>query len=97
MPKRSHCISVRMNSDELRQLNKWRGKIRRGTYLRLLFNGSQPVNVPDVNLKAYTSLARSASNLNQIAHKLNMSHHVEIEVTLEALRQFRQCLIGMTE
>lgn len=97
MPKRSHCISVRMNSDELRQLNQWRGKIPRGTYLRLLFNGSQPAQVSEVNRQAYASLARSAANLNQIAHKLNMSEYIEMKEVLDALRMFRQRLIGAGE
>lgn len=97
MAKRTHCISVRMNSDELQRLNQVRGRIRRGTYLRLLFNGSRLVQVPEVNRQAYASLARSAANLNQIAHKLNISQHIEMREALDALREFRQRLIGASE
>lgn len=95
--KRRHCISVYMNSDELKRMNKQRGKVRRGTYLRQIFNGSLPAMVPEVNQKAYSELARSASNLNQIAHHLNIDDHVEMQETLDALRDFRLKLIGASK
>ena len=93
MIKRVHTISVRMNIDELHRLNELRGKIRRGTYLRMLFNGSAPAMVPELNRGAYSALARSASNLNQIARHLNIDEHVEVQDALNALRDFRLSLL----
>lgn len=93
MNKRTHCISSRLNADELDRLDQVRGRIRRGTYMRLLFNDSLPAPVPEVNRQAYAQLARSASNLNQIAHRLNMSQHIEMQEALDALRDFRARLL----
>lgn len=95
--KRTHCISVRMNSNELSRLNVLRGRIRRGTYLRMLFNDSVPVMVPEFNREAYSQLARSASNLNQIAHQLNIDGHIEVQEALNALRDFRLKLLGASQ
>lgn len=95
--KRNHCVSVRMNSEELRRLNIVRGKIRCGTYLRLMFNESSPVSVPEINQQAYAELARSASNLNQIAHHLNSKGDIEVTQVLNALRDFRLMIIGVTQ
>lgn len=93
--KRQHCVSVRMNSDELDRLNMLRGRVRRGTYLRLLFNDSLPASVPEVNQQAYSELARAASNLNQLAHHLNIGGHVDMQEVLDALGNFRLRLIGV--
>ena len=95
--KRRFCVSVRMNADEMKRINEQRGRIRRGTYLRQIFNGSLPALVPEVNHKAYSELARSASNLNQIAHHLNIDGHVEMQETLDALRDFRLKLMGASK
>lgn len=93
--KRQYCVSVRMNSDELKRLNKLRGRVRRGTYLRLLFNDSLPVSVPVLNQQAYSELARAASNLNQLAHHLNIGGHIGMQEALNALSNFRLRLIGV--
>lgn len=91
--KRQHCVSVRMNSVELDELDKRRGRMRRGTYVRQSLLGSPPPIIPEINRKAYSELARSASNLNQIALRLNQRHDYEIQDVLNALRDFRIQLI----
>jgi DNA invertase Pin-like site-specific DNA recombinase len=52
--------------------------------------------VPELNRKAYSGLARSASNLNQIAKSLNMngmSNELAKQIYQELL-EFRLALIG---
>jgi hypothetical protein len=55
--------------------------------------------VPEINRKTWVDLARSASNLNQIAHHLNMTdlkgkRIVNIPQIIDALTDFRNQLIG---
>jgi DNA invertase Pin-like site-specific DNA recombinase len=55
--------------------------------------------VPELNRKAYSGLARSASNLNQIAKSLNMngmSNELAKQIYQELL-EFRLALIGAGE
>lgn len=41
--KRAHCVSVRMNVAELATLDKQRGKVQRGEWLRMMWAGSLPL------------------------------------------------------
>jgi hypothetical protein len=91
---RNHCVSVYLDPTEIERLDNARQKMRRGTYLRSLFLGHElPVPIPEINRQAYTELARSASNLNQITHRLNMKQQVEITEILSVLREFRNHLL----
>ena len=57
---RIHCISVRMNPAEYRELDRRRGKVQRGTFLRRLFLGKkEPAQIPEPNRKAYAETARA--------------------------------------
>lgn len=95
--KRNHCISVRVNEYELSKLDAARlinGKrLQRGAYLRSIFNKSTPAHIPQINRDVYRELSRSASNLNQIAHKLNLRENVELLEVFDALRDFRAKLL----
>lgn len=91
--KRHHCVSSWMNKAELNDLDSRIGDMRRGTYVRHALLRKPPVVVPEVNRQVYAELARSASNLNQIALRLNMREHVEMTEVLTALRDFRIKLI----
>lgn len=92
--KRHHCISSWMNKAELKELDNRIGRMRRGAYVRQALLGRPPAVVPEVNLQVYAELARSASNLNQIALRLNMREHVEMRDVLSALRDYRIKLIS---
>lgn len=92
--KRNHCISTRVNSAELEALDLKRHGMQRGAFLRACFLSSIPPLVPEINKKLWQELARSASNLNQIALRLNMQNHVEMNEVLDALRDFRITLIS---
>lgn len=98
MGNRNHCVSVRLSSDELTRLDAERGHRPRGTYLRcrwLLM--PMPQIVTEVNRLAWQALARSASNLNQLARACNREEIPEIgEIRLE-LARFRAALLGDSE
>lgn len=92
---RTHCVSVRLNPLELIELDKRRGKIRRGTFLRNMFLGrKEPPQIPIVNLDSFRVSARWAANLNQIARSLNVGADVDIEAVRSTLRSFRLALLG---
>ena len=50
--------------------------------------------IPEVNRQAWVELSRSASNLNQIAKKLNEGDQADIEQIRKELAAFRAALIG---
>ena len=53
-----------------------------------------PPMIPAVNQQAWVALSRSASNLNQIAKKLNEGDQADFEEVREVLAAFRAALIG---
>ena len=68
---RGHCVSVRLNADELAQLDTLCSSMnmQRGEYLRaasLHIMPPPPVIIPALNKTAWTELAAAASNLNQL-------------------------------
>lgn len=82
---------------ELAKLDRLRGKRTRGDALRSLALGqAAPVQVPELNAWAWSELARSASNLNQIAARLGLDRPVELAELQKTLAQFRAALIGAT-
>ncbi len=74
--------------------NGKKGGRPKGTTQAKKVNASPSV-VPELNRKAYTELARSASNLNQIARKLNAGDKVEAEAIMKELQAFRLKLLGV--
>jgi len=99
--KRAHCVSVRLHAGELAWLDEQRAAVRmgRGEYLRSAALGKLPPQpAPALNRAAWLELARSAANLNQIAHHLNSLGAIEssaeaVEIAA-ALARFRAALIG---
>ena len=92
---RDKCISVRLNKEELIMLNSRRGNLKQGEFLRMAAIDQLPKIVPELNKEAWVELSRVASNLNQIAHKLNMGEYVDaVEIRL-IFAQFREKIIGI--
>lgn len=71
--KRVHCVSVRLNDGELERLDSQRVAVQmqRGEYLRVAALHRLPPTISAVNREQWSELARTAANLNQIAHHLN--------------------------
>lgn len=92
--KREHCVSVRMNDDELLSLDEKRGQFKRGEYLRLAFFNALPPQIPELNIKVWQELARASANLNQLARHANSTQIIEVNELREQLSAFRNALIG---
>jgi len=98
--KRIHTVSVRLNDNELKKLDERRllSKMQRGEYLRVVSLKKVPHVIPKINQDAWVELSRAASNLNQIAYKLNS---IDIDVIndlsdlKEKLKIFRRVLLDM--
>ena len=99
--ERRYCVAVRMNESELSELDRRRGQILRGTFLRNMFLGKkEPRQIPGVNQKAYFETARWASDLSQIVKKLNSADVIEIEKIQnlrQTLNEFRKSIIGLED
>lgn len=67
-----------------------------GRYVRAAaLDGELSTHVPEMNREAWVQLARSASNLNQLARALNETGKSEVTEVLSMLADFRASLIGM--
>lgn len=98
MGERVHCVSVRLSPSELAELDRRRGKIRRGTFLRNLYLGKrEPRQIPEVNRGRYAETARWAANLNQIARTANAGEGIDLTELQRILSEFRLSLLGLTE
>lgn len=101
--KRLHTVSVRLNKDELAHLDQIRASVgmQRGEYMRTAALHRLPPTIPALNREAWAGLSRSAANLNQIAHRLNLveqgdrSSMPTIDDIAKALADFRRRLIGV--
>ena len=73
--RRVHCVSVRLNANELAKLDEQRSSVhmQRGEYLRSAALHRLPPTIPAVSQAALLELSRAASSLNQIARQLNRS------------------------
>lgn len=79
---RSHCVSVRLNNEELTLLNEKRGRHRKGEWLRLSLLNKLPAVVPAINIEAWKSLSDISQKLNKlVAHLDNKSHESSLTQT----------------
>lgn len=88
-----NVVNVWLTDDELADLERKRGKMRRGAYLRACYLNRVPPLIPELNREAWTELSRAASNLNQIAKALH-EEVPDIENVRQSLDAFRRALIG---
>lgn len=99
---RTHCVSVRLSSAELAELDAARASVRmqRGEYLRHAWSGKLPPTIPPINREAWASLARVAGNLNQYQHRINdglaVGHDSEvIQALADQVQKLRAELLGI--
>ena len=104
--RRRHTVSSRFTPDELAALDERRAtvRMRRGEYLRRAALQDGPATIPAINRDAWTALARTASNLNQIAREANrggippalaVSLAGELGDCRRLLAEVRHALIGL--
>jgi len=96
MGNRTKYLAVRFSEEELSELDRQRGAMQRGPFLRNLFLRRKiPQPIPGVNLEKYVETARWASALNQLARKVNADDRIEIEELRQILKRFRRGLIDL--
>lgn len=79
---RTHCVSVRLNEDELIILDSKRGQYKKGEWLRMASLNKLPPVLPEINREAWTELGRLAQDLNHIlCHLDNKSPDSELTLT----------------
>ncbi|MBA5603090.1 hypothetical protein H1224_18740 [Pectobacterium aroidearum] len=79
---RSHCVSVRLNNEELTLLNERRGSHRKGEWLRMAFQHNLPSVIPPVNLEAWKTLSEISQKLNRlVAHLDNKGNDSSLSQT----------------
>ncbi|MCL6381633.1 hypothetical protein BV924_12845 [Pectobacterium odoriferum] len=68
---RCHCVSVRLNNEELSLLNERRGSHRKGEWLRMAFLHNLPSVIPSINLEAWKTLGEISQKLNRLVAHLD--------------------------
>ncbi|MEH5224930.1 hypothetical protein PO498_16840 [Klebsiella variicola] len=79
---RSHCVSVRLNDEELTLLNERRCRHPKGEWLRLSLLNKLPAVVPAINIEAWKTLGEISQKLNKlVAHLDSKSYESSLTQT----------------
>ncbi|MBJ9145546.1 hypothetical protein I5476_15990 [Citrobacter braakii] len=95
---RTHCVSVRLNNDELQLLNAKRGDRSKGEWLRLASLDKLPAAIPPINIEAWKSLADISQKLNILISHLESKSDgstltkTEIFAVKRQISELRSCL-----
>lgn len=68
---RTHCVSVRLNEEELSILDSKRGPYKKGEWLRMASLHKLPPVLPEINREAWTELGRLSQNVNHLLNHLD--------------------------
>ncbi|MBN3197510.1 hypothetical protein H5A20_02170 [Pectobacterium brasiliense] len=96
---RYHCVSVRLNDEELQLLNQKRGRHHKGEWLRMAFLHNLPVVIPAINLDTWKTLSEISQKLNRlVAHLDNKGNdsalsQTELFAVKRQIAELRQNLI----
>ncbi|WP_434998232.1 hypothetical protein ACRQTN_05185 [Pectobacterium brasiliense] len=96
---RGHCVSVRLNNEELSLLNESRGRYRKGEWLRMAFQHNLPSVIPPINLEAWKTLGEISQKLNKLVVHLDEKSagssltQTELFAVKRQLSELRQNLI----
>ncbi len=94
---RTHQANCRLTDDEWLELNQRRGALKPAEALRILaLSRTLPRAIPEINLQAYSALARAASNLNQLARRANATDQLDLAELSATLSVFRAALLGVS-
>lgn len=94
--RRTHRVEIMLNDSELDYLLLFSRNVRvsNAEYLRRCLRDNHPKSIPAINRKAWSSLARIGSNLNQLANLHNAGNDVSIPELLRLLSDLRESLIS---
>ncbi len=86
---RSHCISVRLNEEELIILDSKRGQYKKGEWLRIASLNKLPPVLPEINREAWVKLGNLSQDLNHLLNHLD-SKSPDSELTRTKLFALRR-------
>jgi len=86
---RSHCISVRLNEEELVILDSKRGQYKKGEWLRIASLNKLPPVLPEINREAWVKLGNLSQDLNHLLNHLD-SKSPDSELTRTELFALRR-------
>ncbi|MDN3967220.1 hypothetical protein QX208_26265, partial [Klebsiella pneumoniae] len=95
---RIHCVSVRLNKEELELLNASRGDKRKGEWLRMASLQKLPPAIPAINLEVWQSLTTISQKLNKLINHLDTKSSnseltkTEIFAVKKQIKELRSCL-----
>lgn len=95
---RIHCVSVRLNKEELELLNASRGDKRKGEWLRMASLHKLPPAIPAINIEAWQSLTTISQKLNKLINHLDTKSSnseltkTEIFAIKKQIKELRSCL-----
>ena len=87
---RTHCISVRLNDDELKKLIEAKGGFAKGEALRLMSFTNMPAQIPAINSNSWASLARTTANLNQLLKMIHTAKSEDWQMIKQAVDEVQQ-------
>ena len=86
---RTHCISVRLNEEELIILDSKRGQYKKGEWLRMASLNKLPPVLPEINREAWVKLGNLSQDLNHLLNHLD-SKSPDSELTRTELFALRR-------
>ncbi|EKM0378447.1 ATP-binding protein [Cronobacter turicensis] len=86
---RTHCISVRLNEEELIILDSKRGQYKKGEWLRMASLNKLPPVLPEINHEAWIKLGSLSQDLNHLLSHLD-SKSPDSELTRTELFALRR-------
>lgn len=99
---RSHCISVRLNEEELTILDSKRGQYKKGEWLRMSSLDKLPPVLPEINREAWIKLGSLSQDLNYLLNHLDKKSpdseltRTEFFALLRQIKTLRDHLIPST-
>ncbi|ECP5840398.1 ATP-binding protein, partial [Salmonella enterica] len=86
---RTHCVSVRLNEEELSILDSKRGPYKKGEWLRMASLNKLPPVLPEINREAWVKLGNLSQDLNRLLNHLD-SKSPDSELTRTELFALRR-------
>ncbi|EAB9742226.1 hypothetical protein NJ904_000042 [Salmonella enterica] len=98
--KRTYCVSVRLNKNELSKLNILRKHYSKAEWLRMASLQNLPPVIPAINTEAWKALTVISQKLNRIATHIDCKSkdsqltHTELFAVKRQLEDLRQHLLN---
>lgn len=92
---RTIAVCTRLDSAEAAKLDKLRGKMQRGVYLRMLINGVNPQLMPEINMKAYNTLLNISNQLDRLGSHKGVFSDAEIAEVRKLISNLRLELLNV--